>query len=620
MARARRVEKVLSSSTINRLLSARASNGTSASPIANSPCLTAARPVLPPCSSLYIGSVFAFVSAVRAKFRAGLAALGAALEGGARPDDANDRAAGPGRGVGEEELGAGALDQRLGDEQAEAEAAGLLVARALPRAAGRDIGLAGPQQHLGGKSRPVVADLEPDLVGRPARLDLDRAGGEIDGVVEDVGEPVEEPGAAPAHRLRPLAAGLDLDRDLGRALRLDDLLEEVADRHRAEEGGLVLVERGQLRQDAAAALDLLAQELEVVGHRPLLRQGVVELLRHERDRRERRAELVRGGGGEAVELRQVLLAGEHPLGRGERLGELARLLGDAPGIDADEGDAEQDRRPDSGDVEEGQRRCRPGPRQRPVDEDEDRGGANRKAAERQRAVGRQRRRRDQDRCQEQHRERVLQAAGQVAQRRELEDVEAKQKRRRILAEPVARRIAQAQPEVQRRGGGDDGKAGPERQREAEAEMHAGDGGALPDDGKPAQPNQRIEPQPAGVLREDRVGNGGHGCEIRRRRRDSYRDPAVSSGRSEARRFGAALRRSLALGPGRIPLTLHAPGKAVERAAPKPSTALSRKPVTQRSEVEGYPGPSARTCREAARKPFAEVSEWERSSPRSGPGE
>ena len=142
-------------------------------------------------------------------------------------------------------------------------------------------------------------------------------------------------------------------------------------------------------------------------------------------------------------------------------------------------------------------------------EDQDDGAADRKAAERQRAVGRQRRRRDQDRRQEQHRERVLQAAGQIEQRRELQDVEAEQERRRVLAEPVARRIAQAQPEVERRRGGDDGKAGPERQREAEAEMHAGDGGALPDDGKPAQPHQRIEPQPAGVLREDRVGDGDH---------------------------------------------------------------------------------------------------------------
>ena len=83
----------------------------------------------------------------------------------------------------------------------------------------------------------------------------------------------------------------------------------------------------------AAALDLLAQELQVLGDRPVLRQRVVELLGDERDGGERRAELVRGRGGEAVELGQVLLAGEHQLGRGERLGELARLLGDPPGID-----------------------------------------------------------------------------------------------------------------------------------------------------------------------------------------------------------------------------------------------------------------------------------------------
>src|SRR5215207_9181829 len=56
-------------------------------------------------------------------------------------------------------------------------------------------------------------------------------------------------------------------------------------------------------------------------------------------------------------------------------------------------------------------------------------------------------------------------------------------------------------------------------------------------------------------------------------------------------------------PGRIPLSLHAPGKAVERAAPKPSTALSRTPATQRSGVEGDPGPSARTRREAAPNSF-----------------
>src|SRR5215217_7030933 len=48
-------------------------------------------------------------------------------------------------------------------------------------------------------------------------------------------------------------------------------------------------------------------------------------------------------------------------------------------------------------------------------------------------------------------------------------------------------------------------------------------------------------------------------------------------------------------PGRIPLSLHAPGKAVEGIALDLPTALSRKPVTQRSGVEGYPGPSATSC-------------------------
>src|SRR4051794_2241472 len=58
-------------------------------------------------------------------------------------------------------------------------------------------------------------------------------------------------------------------------------------------------------------------------------------------------------------------------------------------------------------------------------------------------------------------------------------------------------------------------------------------------------------------------------------------------------------------PGRIPLTLHAPGKAAERAAPKPSTALSRKPATQRSEA------SAETREAPPTLHLAEISVRER---------
>ena len=145
--------------------------------------------------------------------------------------------------------------------------------------------------------------------------------------------------------------------DAERALRRDDLLDEVAERASCSRKAGSSCRARSAWQDGAAALDLLAQELEVLGERAVLRQGVIELLGDEGDRRERRAELVGRRRREAVELRQVLLAGQHQLGRGERLGELARLLGDPPGVDAGEGGAEQDRGPDPGDVEEGQRRA-----------------------------------------------------------------------------------------------------------------------------------------------------------------------------------------------------------------------------------------------------------------------
>ena len=56
------------------------------------------------------------------------------------------------------------------------------------------------------------------------------------------------------------------------------------------------------------------------------RDRVGQLLGDHRDGRERRAELVRGGGRQPVELRQMLLARQHQLGRGQRVGHLPRLL------------------------------------------------------------------------------------------------------------------------------------------------------------------------------------------------------------------------------------------------------------------------------------------------------
>jgi hypothetical protein len=117
---------------------------------------------------------------------------------------------------------------------------------------------------------------------------------------------------------------------------------------------------------------------------------------------------------------------------------------------------------------------------------QERGAPHGEAAKRERALRRQRRRGDEHRREEEHGEGILQAAGEVEEGGELQDVEAEEQGRRVVAEPVARRIADAQREVDERRGRDDGKAFPEREREAEAEMHPGDGGALARHREPAE--------------------------------------------------------------------------------------------------------------------------------------
>src|SRR5207253_625508 len=50
--------------------------------------------------------------------------------------------------------------------------------------------------------------------------------------------------------------------------------------------------------------------------------------REQKDRGQRRAEFVRGGGGKAVKLGQMLLTRQHQFGGRERVGQFARLFGD----------------------------------------------------------------------------------------------------------------------------------------------------------------------------------------------------------------------------------------------------------------------------------------------------
>src|SRR4051794_2503710 len=128
MARAKRVENGLSSSTISRERSLKAARGSfSARGMASAP--GADIPVCvsidaPPVSSCLFSTLYRCRVALRQGLRntefGSLPGRRAALEDGPRPGDPHDGAAYSGlRGIRERELGARPLDQGLGDEEPE---------------------------------------------------------------------------------------------------------------------------------------------------------------------------------------------------------------------------------------------------------------------------------------------------------------------------------------------------------------------------------------------------------------------------------------------------------------------------------------------------------------------
>ena len=205
------------------------------------------------------------------------------------------------------------------------------------------------------------------------------------------------------------------------------------------------------------------------------------------------AELMGGGGGEAVELGQIVLAGQHQLGGDEGIGELPGYLDDLPRIDADIADRQQQREPHADHVERRQLQLlllRPW--QRIVDEHEDGRAGDGEAGEHQRHARRQRRRRNQHRPGEQERKRVLQAPRQEQQHRELDDVEREQRCRVLRLQALVPPEPQPQHHVHGAIGGDDGETGPERHFEIEAVMDHQHRRRLSQHRKPAQAHQRVE--------------------------------------------------------------------------------------------------------------------------------
>ena len=194
------------------------------------------------------------------------------------------------------------------------------------------------------------------------------------------------------------------------------------------------------------------------------------LLGDQRDGGERRAELVRGRRRQPVERRQMLLALQHQFGGGQRIGEQPRLFGDAEGIDGGEGDDGDDRHPHAGDIDERHgelalrdtRAAADGRTPASVAMAITSAPSSRGQRERQRG------RRDDDGHGHQQRERIGQPAGHVEQAGKLQRVEDQDAERRKRRQPVRRRIAEGQQQVQPGRAGDQREAQADRQREIRA--------------------------------------------------------------------------------------------------------------------------------------------------------
>ncbi len=337
------------------------------------------------------------------------------------------------------------------------------------------------------------------------------------------------------------------------AMRGDDLLDQGRQAHPLE--GLARTgQLGELAQDVAATLHLLAQQPDVLDMRRVVAERLFELARHQRDGGERRSELVRRRGREPVELGEMLLAREHDLGRRQRLGELARFLDDLPRIDADIADAQQDGEPDPDHVGLRQlERIVARPRQRIVHEHQDGGAQDGEAGEHQRHARRQGGGRDQHRPEKKKRERVLQAAGEEQQHRELRDVEGEQPGRAVGLEPLVAAEAQPQCDIEPGIKADDRQARPQRQFEIESVIHHQDGGGLTEDREPAQAHQRIETHIAQRVVGVAQNLGGHDGDYKTFYPAARRRPATrrrSAAGASAARSGPVGARSRAIIPAR----------------------------------------------------------------------
>src|SRR5690606_20702392 len=97
-----------------------------------------------------------------------------------------------------------------------------------PLGARAQIGFAEPLQHVGRKAWPVVADDDLDPFGGPFADDFDPLAREIDGVFDQIFEPVDHAGIAAAARFGPVAVERAIEPDVESPQRLHDLVRQLS--------------------------------------------------------------------------------------------------------------------------------------------------------------------------------------------------------------------------------------------------------------------------------------------------------------------------------------------------------------------------------------------------------
>ena len=147
------------------------------------------------------------------------------------------------------------------------------------------------------------------------------------------------------------------------------------------------------------------------------------------------------------------------------------------------------------------------PGQRQMELGEQRRHQNGEAAKRHRDPRRQGRGRHRHRRDEQEGEGILQAAGQIEQRAELEDVVAEHQEGVVALQALARRIAEAERDVEPCRQRDHRKAGADRQIDAHDPIDDDHGRALAEHREPAQPHDGLQPQAAFAAAEPVVHLG-----------------------------------------------------------------------------------------------------------------